>query len=431
MGLLFPLEPLDSFHSLVCVVLIDFGAVLLDVLKNFPCLIQICVPSWMSLIAAVITETFMYSCVCITSVTHSKNCPMLCIETSQNIFVAGFARAFGTQMGPEKTEPVEEDMPDWLRDAPTQPGLPGPPEPETFDVEMSDQLVGDAVKELLSFSSEQAIANVVENVYLQTSVYHDVEDEAWVNLSMRGRTVCLQKPKYVRDDTQVGDLSTKEEADAFAKTQNVKILRWFVYEGDQHYMILLVYVDDLMIGVLSVDGKVEFLGRRIRRDQETGDLRKILDDGVESQQTPLSPEASSNAVEKIAWCAQTRIDLTYFISVLNPPEPWQMARVSLSLSVGKLPCASTCARYRRPNKHIHCRAAQSFNVAPQDGNRFVGETIFSLSYPDHFHSTHFTGSLAHVRLCTRAEFNEAGLVAWSPRGWDGLQRPAAFKWSAA
>ena len=108
--------------------------------------------------------------------------------------------------GPEKTEPVEEDMPDWLRDAPTQPGLPGPPEPETFDVEMSDQLVGDAVKELLSFSSEQAIANVVENVYLQTSVYHDVEDEAWVNLSMRGRTVCLQKPKYVRDDTQESHL---------------------------------------------------------------------------------------------------------------------------------------------------------------------------------------------------------------------------------
>ena len=27
--------------------------------------------------------------------------------------------------------------------------------------------------------SEQTIRNVVENVYLQTSVHHDVEDETW------------------------------------------------------------------------------------------------------------------------------------------------------------------------------------------------------------------------------------------------------------
>ena len=41
------------------------------------------------------------------------------------------------------------------------------------------------------------------------------------------------------------------------------------------------------------------------------DLRKILDDGLESQQTPLTPEASSryrSAVGKIAWGAQTRVD---------------------------------------------------------------------------------------------------------------------------
>ena len=50
------------------------------------------------------------------------------------------------------------------------------------------------------------------------------------------------------------------------------------------------------------------------------DLRKILDDGLESQQTPLSPEASSkyrSAVGKIAWGARTRIDFIYFISVLS------------------------------------------------------------------------------------------------------------------
>ena len=27
------------------------------------------------------------------------------------------------------------------------------------------------------------------------------EDENWVSLKMRGRTVCLQKPKFLRDDT--------------------------------------------------------------------------------------------------------------------------------------------------------------------------------------------------------------------------------------
>ena len=99
--------------------------------------------------------------------------------------------------GLEQTHPVEKEMPDWLRDA-LQPVPAGPPEPEAFDVEMFDQLVGDAVKELLSFSSERAIANVVENVNLQASVYHDVEDEAWVNLSMRGKTVFVRERRYHR-----------------------------------------------------------------------------------------------------------------------------------------------------------------------------------------------------------------------------------------
>ena len=86
-------------------------------------------------------------------------------------------------------------------------------------------------------------------------------------------------------------------------TEKTVFTGWFVYEGDQHYMILLVYVDDLMIGclsteaaqhfvsllskkvkikisgVLSVDGKVEFLGRRIRRDQETGGILVSLPEG--------------------------------------------------------------------------------------------------------------------------------------------------------
>ena len=66
---------------------------------------------------------------------------------------------------------------------------------------MSEQFVEAVEREPLSFSSEQAIASVVESVYLQASVYHDVEDENWVSLKMRGRTVCLQKPKFLRDDT--------------------------------------------------------------------------------------------------------------------------------------------------------------------------------------------------------------------------------------
>ena len=427
---------------------------------------------------------------------------------------------------------VEGEMPDWLRDVPALPQ----PDPAGVDVEMSEQFVEKVEREPLSFSSEQAIASVVESVFLQTSLYHDVEDESWVNLSMRGRTVCLQKPKFLRDDTTgkpldpdlaangmckevkaldslaVGDLLDKSQAEALAAQHKVKILStrwvavdkkdgetkekivrarivvrdyatggptaqelgissptssneafrtfliyisskggdiiladvstaflfaevvspevvmlppnirypdnsrvymelkkalyglrsaslawyrmladmveslglkacetektvftgWFAFEGDQFYIVLLAYVDDLMIGclstraarhfvtllakkvkikvtgVLSSDGKVEFLGRRIRRDPETGgilvslpeayfhstyqaygirkpsatppDLRKILDDGMESQQTPLTPEASSryrSAVGKVAWGSQTRIDLTYFISILS------------------------------------------------------------------------------------------------------------------
>ena len=117
---------------------------------------------------------------------------------------------------------------------------------------MSEQFVEAVEREPLSFSSEQAIASVVESVYLQASVYHDVEDENWVSLKVRGRTVCLQKPKFLRDDTTgkpldpeltvkgmckevsaldslgVSDLVEKEQAELFARTHNVKILstRW-------------------------------------------------------------------------------------------------------------------------------------------------------------------------------------------------------------
>ena len=52
------------------------------------------------------------------------------------------------------------------------------------------------------------------------------------------------------------------------------------------------------------------------------DLRKILDDALEKPecQKPLTAEAASryrSAVGKISWGGQTRIDLTYFISVLS------------------------------------------------------------------------------------------------------------------
>ena len=52
------------------------------------------------------------------------------------------------------------------------------------------------------------------------------------------------------------------------------------------------------------------------------DLRKILDDALDKPecQKPLSAEAASryrSAVGKISWGGQTRIDLTYFISVLS------------------------------------------------------------------------------------------------------------------
>eukprot|EP00439_Symbiodinium_sp_Y106_P003704 s11140_g1.t1 len=360
---------------------------------------------------------------------------------------------------PADTQPAEPEgeVPGWLRDGPAE----AKPDPAGVDVEMSDQFVETITREPLSFSSEQAIASVVESVYLVSS--HIVRQLLLrtQNLSMRGKTVCLQKPKFLRDDTTgkpldpeltaegmckevraldslaVGDLVEKSEAEAFARHHNVRILstRWVAVDkkdgetkekivrarivvrdyatggptaqelgissptssneafrtflifisskgGDiilasptssnEAFRTFLIFISskggDIILadvstaflfaevvgpevvmlppnirsaslawyrmladmvkikvtGILSVDGKVEFLGRRIRKDPETGgilvslpeayfhstyqaygikkssvtppDLRKILDDGMESQQTP---------------------DLTYFISVLS------------------------------------------------------------------------------------------------------------------
>ena len=158
------------------------------------------------------------------------------------------------------------------------------------------------------------------------------------------------------------------------ETEKTVFTGYFVSEDENHYIILLVYVDDLTLGskstraakhlvkmlakkvnikltgILSEDKKGSFLGRSIRRDNQTDgilvslpeghvkttreargikkpsppppDLRKILDDGMEvqSQQQALRPEASArhrSAVGKIAWGAQTMIGLTYFISILS------------------------------------------------------------------------------------------------------------------
>ena len=64
------------------------------------------------------------------------------------------------------------------------------------------------------------------------------------------------------------------------------------------------------------------MGSRRGRTTTPPDLRKILDDALEKPecQKPLTAEAASryrSAVGKISWGGQTRIDLTYFISVLS------------------------------------------------------------------------------------------------------------------
>ena len=146
----------------------------------------------------------------------------------------------------------------------------------------------------------------------------------------------------------------------------------YEFKGKKVWMLLLAYVDDLMIackerdaalnlierlgrsvkikvtGILSKDKKVDFLGRMIQKVEyglllglpegyfsavyeacgikkatpTPPDLRKILDDALDKPecQKPLSAEAASryrSAVGKISWGGQTRIDLTYFISVLS------------------------------------------------------------------------------------------------------------------
>ena len=101
-------------------------------------------------------------------------------------------------------------------------------------------------------------------------------------------------------------------------------------------------------GILSRDKKIDFLGRVIQKIEyglllglpegyfssvyesygikkgttTPPDLRKIMDDALEKPecQKPLTAEAASryrSAVGKISWGGQTRIDLTYFISVLS------------------------------------------------------------------------------------------------------------------
>ena len=146
----------------------------------------------------------------------------------------------------------------------------------------------------------------------------------------------------------------------------------YEFKGKKVWMLLLAYVDDLMIackdkeaalnlverlgrsvkikvtGILSRDKKIDFLGRVIQKIEyglllglpegyfssvyesygikkgttTPPDLRKILDDALEKPecQKPLTAEAASryrSAVGKISWGGQTRIDLTYFISVLS------------------------------------------------------------------------------------------------------------------
>ena len=146
----------------------------------------------------------------------------------------------------------------------------------------------------------------------------------------------------------------------------------YEFKGKKVWMLLLAYVDDLMIackdkeaalnlverlgrsvkikvtGILSRDKKIDFPGRVIQKIEyglllglpegyfssvyesygikkgttTPPDLRKILDDALEKPecQKPLTAEAASryrSAVGKISWGGQTRIDLTYFISVLS------------------------------------------------------------------------------------------------------------------
>ena len=146
----------------------------------------------------------------------------------------------------------------------------------------------------------------------------------------------------------------------------------YEFKGKKVWMLLLAYVDDLMIackdkepalnlverlgrsvkikvtGILSRDKKIDLLGRVIQKIEyglllglpegyfssvyesygikkgttTPPDLRKILDDALEKPecQKPLTAEAASryrSAVGKISWGGQTRIDLTYFISVLS------------------------------------------------------------------------------------------------------------------
>ena len=131
-----------------------------------------------------------------------------------------------------------------------------------------------------------------------------------------------------------------------ADTEKSVFVGKYEFEGEFFWMLLLAYVDDLMVackntkaaldlisqlgervkikvtGVLSKDKKIDFLGRRIERDAETGgimvslpqsyfastyesfqikkgtntppDLRKILDDGLDKPETQkaLTPEAA-------------------------------------------------------------------------------------------------------------------------------------------
>ena len=174
----------------------------------------------------------------------------------------------------------------------------------------------------------------------------------------------------------------------------------YEFKGKKVWMLLLAYVDDLMIackdkeaalnlverlgrsvkikvtGILSRDKKIDFLGRVIQKIEyglllglpegyfssvyesygikkgatTPPDLRKILDDALEKPecQKPLTAEAASryrSAVGKISWGGQTRIDLTYFISVLSRGQ-------STPLVVHE-PCLRAFLRYLMSVDHLN------------------------------------------------------------------------------
>ena len=121
------------------------------------------------------------------------------------------------------------------------------------DVEMTECFVADPVPEILSCASEYMIQSVVDALTYKASVFTAIEDgKSWVDLRMNNKLIQLQRPKFVRDDTngdvldpdmttegmvkeiraldslRVGDLVSIGEAEEFAKVNNIRVLstRW-------------------------------------------------------------------------------------------------------------------------------------------------------------------------------------------------------------